>query len=416
MTEIFRTVLNMSITGGIIALAVLLLRIPLKRAPRWITCALWMVVFLRLAVPVSFSSQLSLLSGIGAPAPENGAVAYFSTDTASPANHAIDGITNDSQTLLTTESFSQSANSLAPTPQASADPMQIWLAIGTIIWLIGMAGLLLYAAIQYLRLHKQVRDAVRTELDVFETDAVAAPFVMGIFKPRIILPIGMKSNERESVLLHERAHIYRLDHVVKPVAFLILTLHWFNPIVWLAFRLFCDDLEASCDERAIRALDREKIAIYGEALLRLGTRKMAFSGGPLAFGEHCTKERIVNVLNYKKPAFWIVAAALLASGATAIILLANPLVPPRQAVEPTVKELDLVDMQPSAFEQQTFDITEPRGNVAGGNVSPQVDFYIDLSLLGDKSVSAETVVNFANQLANGQNYIQTYLKKNAECC
>lgn len=419
MTEIFRTVLNMSITGGIIALAVLLLRIPLKRAPRWITCALWMVVFLRLAVPVSFSSQLSLLSGIGAPAPENGAVTYFSTDTASPANHAKSSIANDSQTLPATESFSQSANSLAPTPQASADPMQIWLAIGTIIWLIGMVGLLLYAAIQYLRLHKQVRDAVRTELDVFETDAVTAPFVMGILKPRIILPIGMKSNERESVLLHERAHIYRLDHVVKPVAFLILTLHWFNPIVWLAFRLFCDDLEASCDERAIRALDREKIAIYGEALLRLGTRKMAFSGGPLAFGEHCTKERIVNVLSYKKPAFWIVAAALLTAVAAAIILLANPTVPPKKAIEPTVKEPISEQKKASDFDFQELVVPDSKsGGITeiSGNIGDFLFYRCDISVLGDKSVSADTLAKFVNQLANGQSYIQAYLKINAKGC
>ena len=416
MTDIFRTVLNMSITGGIIALAVLLLRIPLKHAPRWITCALWMVVFLRLAVPVSFSSQISLLSGIGAPAPENGVVTYFSAESVSQVNDAIDGITNDSQTLTATESLSQSMNSLASTPQASADPMQIWLAIGTIIWLIGMAGLLLYAAIQYLRLHNQVRDAVRTELDVFETDAVTAPFVMGILKPRIILPIGMKASERESVLLHERAHIYRLDHVVKPVAFLILTLHWFNPIVWLAFRLFCDDLEASCDERAIRALEREKIAIYGEALLRLGTRKMAFSGGPLAFGEHCTKERIVNVLNYKKPAFWIVILAVLAAVITAIALLTNPIVRPRQAVEPSIKEVELFQTQASDFDQESYDASESGAFAVGGNVPRLLEYVISIDVLGDKSVTAESLADFVNQLAYGQAYIEAYLKKNAEGC
>jgi beta-lactamase regulating signal transducer with metallopeptidase domain len=187
---------------------------------------------------------------------------------------------NESQSLPLTQSASESMSSFAPAPQASADPMQIWLAIGTIVWAIGVVTLLLYALIQYIRLHARVHDAVRTELDVYETDAVTSPFVIGIFKPRIILPVGMSARERESVLLHERAHIYRFDHVAKPLAFLILT-SIVQSVVWLSFRLFCDDMEASCDERAIRALDREKIAFYGETLLRLGTRKTAFSGARL---------------------------------------------------------------------------------------------------------------------------------------
>lgn len=414
MTEAFRTVINMSITGGIAALAVILLRIPLKRSPRWISCALWMVVFLRLLLPFSFSSPVSLLNGIGAPEPENGVVTYLSYDLSdAEAGQIFDTESVPTSSLLPTSSTS---TSLAPTPQASADPIQIGLAIGSAIWLAGAAVILIRAIYLYAKLHIRVRGAVFVEPGVYETDSVESPFVLGIFRPRIILPLTLLRQERELVLLHEQAHIYRYDYLLKPLSFLILAVHWFNPLVWIAFRLFCDDMEASCDERAIRSLEREQIAQYGETLLRLGTRKAAFAAGPLAFGEHCTKERIVNVLNYKKPVFWIVAVTVLAAIAAAIVLLANPILRPKQAVEPSIKELDLVNMQPSAFEQQTFDVTLPGGYVAGGNASSQVSVFIDLTLLGDKIVSAESIVDFMNQVANGHNYIQTYLKINAEGC
>ena len=429
MTTLFRAILNMSVTGGIAAIAVLLLRLPLKRAPRWISCALWVVVFLRLVLPFSFSSPVSLLGGIGAPAPENGVVTYLSNTAAEPATGVAGNIANESQSLPIDGSISQSVNALVPAPQASADPLQIWFAIGAIVWAIGAAGLLLYAAIQYLHWRARVRDAVRTEPDVYETDAVTSPFVIGIFKPRIILPVGMSARERESVLLHERAHIYRFDYLAKPATFLILTLHWFNPIVWLAFRLFCDDMEASCDERAIRALDREKIALYGETLLRLGTRKTAFSGGPLAFGEHCTKGRIVNVLNYKKPAFWIVALAVLAAVTTAIVLLANPMETPKEIIEPTIspfqveapsiKELKPVDIKASDFEVQAFVVPDSNSRTTtmiGGDIGDQLQYKLDISVLGDTTVLSDDVAAFANRLANGQNYISMFLEKNAAGC
>ena len=331
MSALLQTVLNMSVTGGIAALCVLLLRVVLKRAPRWISCALWMVVFLRLIVPVSFSSSVSLLGRVGAPAPENGVVTYLSNEMMQPESNVMPTTPN-----VTQQSLGKSSASLAPTPQASADPLQIWLAIGSAVWGCGICAILLRASMSYFRLKRRVRDAVFLEPGVFETDAVDTPFVIGFIRPRIILPINMTSQARELVLGHERAHILRLDHLTKPVAFLIASIHWFNPLVSIAFRYFCDDMEASCDERAVRSLERSEIAAYGETLLRFGTRLMRLAGGPLAFGEHCTKERIVNVLNYKKPVFWVVAFALLAAVSAAIVLLANPIVPPKQAIEPSI--------------------------------------------------------------------------------
>ena len=415
MNDVFRAILNMSVTGGIAVLAVALLRIPLKRAPRWISCALWAVVFLRLVVPVSFSAPVSLLGGIGAPEPVNGTVVYLA-DQATLTGQSGNTAQDTAGIFSAPSSAVESAASLAPTPQASADPMQIWLAVGMTVWLVGIAVILLYAIVQYIRLKRRVSDAVRSELDVYETDAVTSPFVTGFLRPRIILPLGMRANERRLVLLHERAHIYRYDYLAKPAAFLILTLHWFNPLVWLAYRLFCDDMEASCDERAMKACNREEIAAYGETLLRLGTQRAAFAAGPLAFGEHCTKERIINVLNYKKPTFWIVLASVILAIAAAIFLMANPIVRPKQAVAPTIKELDLIDFKASEFDQEWYDVPQSGAICVGGNPSPLVDYTMDLSVLGNKRISAEKISDFVNQLVNGQTYIKAYLRKNAEGC
>ena len=372
------------------------------------------MVFLRLVVSVSFSSPVSLLGNIGAPEPVNGAVTYLADQSAltgQPGNQ----VQTSSGVFSALASAEESVNSLAPTPQASADPMQIWLAVGMTVWLIGIAGLLLYAIVQYFRLHRRVSEAVRSELDVYETDAVTSPFVMGVFRPRIILPVGMSASERRLVLLHERAHIGRLDHVTKPIAFLILTMHWFNPLVWLAFRLLCDDLEASCDERAMKACNRDEIAAYGETLLRLGTQRAAFAAGPLAFGEHCTKERIINVLNYKKPSFWIVIAAVILAVAAAIVLLTNPLIKPRQAVEPTIEELNIPLLSASDFDQASYDVPED-GGFGVGIGTGLYHLGMDSRVLGEKPLSAKTVADFANQLSGGQAYIKAYLKKNAAGC
>ncbi|MEN6594724.1 MAG: M56 family metallopeptidase [Clostridiaceae bacterium] len=441
MTELFRTILNMSVTGAIAVLGLLLLRFPLRRAPRWIRCALWAVVFLRLAVPFSFSAPVSLLGGVGAPAPENGMVTYIAVDNAAALINDS-GIASEASVPIASELSAESAVSLAPTPQASVDPTQIWLAVGSAVWLTGTAGILLYAVILYARLRRRVGDAVLVEPGVFETDAVTSPFVIGVLRPRIILPVDMDQGTRELVLRHERAHIKRFDHVAKPAAFLLLAVHWFNPLVWLAFHLFCEDMETCCDEQAIRALTREQIAAYGESLLRLGTRRVSFAGGPLAFGEHCTKGRIMNVLNYKKPAFWVIAAAIVLAVGAAVVLLANP-VSLNTARELTDDELQYVEIEVTGdiqmvsyysprftsqkavkeglpdlnkFEPQTSATLLRYDLIDGISMRFDPDVRLDLSLLNDTDNYANMFTDFFERLANGQLYIQAYLQKNATGC
>ena len=416
----------MSVTGSIAVLGVLLLRFPLKRAPRWIVCALWTVVFLRLALPFSFSAPVSLLGGVGAPAPENGVVTYVAKDGV-PALIDVTETVSVQNTLSAEQLSTESADSLEPTPQASADPPQIWFAIGTAVWLTGAAGILLYAVISYARLRRKAADAVLAEPGVFETDAVASPFVLGIVRPRILLPVDLTGEPRALVLRHERAHIRRLDHLAKPAAFLLLAMHWFNPLIWLAFRFFCDDMEASCDESAIRQLNRAQIAAYGETLLRLGTRRASFAGGPLAFGEHCTKGRIMNVLNYKKPAFWVILVAILAALTTTVVLLANPLEQPKKAVAPVLEAEDLWEFRvdTSAKEEKPlFDKStrsqandEAEESTLRGTVGSLCSIQLDINLFGEEASERDRAIEaFLKQLADGQTYIRAYLRLNAVGC
>lgn len=432
MTEVFRTILNMSVTGSIVALCVALLWMPLKKVPRWIRCALWAVVFIRLFVPFSFSAPISLLGSIGAPAPVNGVVTYISADTVQGIPDWMNETTVPG-TVLESELLPERMPN-AKNVQTTTDAKQTNLiAVGTAVWLSGTGLMLLYAGIQYLLLKKRLGDAVLTEPGVYETDAVEAPFVFGILKPRIILPVDFPSESRALVLRHERAHIARRDHIAKPALFIVLSLHWFNPLAWLAYRFYCEDMEASCDERAIRSMNREQIAAYGETLLRFGTRRVSFAGGPLAFGEHCTKRRIMNVLNYKKPAFWVILVALLAALATTAVLLANP-VSLNTAEEPTDDELEYVAVRVSG-DIKTENIANPHyvpqkavkeGLPDLNEFEPQtsatflrfdlndtLSLRLDPTALRDQDTVEKQFSNLLERLANGQIYIQAYMKKNA---
>lgn len=294
MDAVFLKILNMSITAACIALAVTALRFLLKKAPRWISYALWSIVLFRLICPVSFPSALSLLGRFGAPVAEGGAMIYI-------------------------------PKSFAPSMPALADAMDsVWLTLGVAVWLLGMAAMLCYSLAAHLSLKRKIADATRVEGNVYETDAIASPFVYGILKPRIYLPLGLSEAERRYVLLHERTHIARRDYLVKPFALLTLAVHWFNPVVWFAFKLMNLDMEMSCDERVIREFNRQETADYGEALLRLRVKRPLVAGSPVAFNENGTTGRIRNVLNYKKPAFWAVALAVAAAAVACVCLVSNP--------------------------------------------------------------------------------------------
>lgn len=310
MTDVFLGFLNRSLVAAVLILAVLILRLVFKRAPKWLLCALWALAAVRLACPFSIESVLSLVPSAEPVQPEIITSAHPAITSGIPA---VDAIVNPPL-----------AAAFTPSPAQSANPLQIWTFIAACIWLLGIAVLLLYAAISALRLRLRVRTAVRLEGNVYQSEFVRSPFILGVIFPRIYLPYGLPEDAQAMVLAHERAHLRRGDQLWKPLGYLILTAYWFNPVCWLAYLLFCRDIEAACDEKVVRELGEGCKEAYSRALLACSVPRKLITACPLAFGETGVKTRIKSVLNYKKPAFWVILAALLASVAVAVCFLTDP--------------------------------------------------------------------------------------------
>ena len=311
MDQFISVLLTMTAAATAAALAVMVLRILLKKAPRWLTCALWLLVFLRMVCPVSFQAPVSL-------------VPDTLTQTAQqavslPVRQTADPVQAEPQSAPV--SLEPAQEETLPVPQAETITLSQVLFP---LWAVGAAGALLWAAGSYLRLRRRISDAVLLQGNVYESDRIDTPFVCGFFRPRIYLPVGLSPADRPYVLLHEQAHIRRLDHLTKPLAYLALCVHWFNPVLHLAFRLFCRDVEGACDQAVIRDFDREKTAGYAAALLHLGRRRTLPQAVPLAFGEEDAKGRIRHVLDYKNPRLLVLLAAVVVCVIAAVVILANP--------------------------------------------------------------------------------------------
>ncbi len=310
MAQIFLQMFNMSISASYIVLAVLLLRLLFKKAPKWIAVALWGVVAVRLVCPFSVESMLSLIPSAQVVSPN------IMTEEMPTIHTGISAANSILNPII--------SGSFAPQPGASANPLQILVPICTAAWLAGVLALLMYAAFSYVRLKKTVATAVRYQDNVYQTEKVSSPFVLGIIKPKIYLPFHMSEQDIKPVVAHEKAHIRRGDHLWKPLGFLLLALYWFNPLMWVGYILLCRDIELACDEKVIKALDSDARAGYSQALLACSVNRRMIAACPLAFGEIGVKERVKSVLNYKKPAFWLIAVSLVACVAVAVCFLTNP--------------------------------------------------------------------------------------------
>lgn len=309
MAEIFQKALNMSIAAGWLILAVIALRLLLRRAPKRFRLLLWAVVGLRLALPWSIESALSLIPSAQT-LPEG--IMLERAPVLDTGISALNGAINPGFTAAFT-----------PELGASANPLQVLLPIAAALWMLGAAAMLLWALVSWLSLRKRVREAVRLEENVYECE-IASPFVLGLFRPRIYLPFSLENGERELVLAHERAHITAGDHIIKPLGWLLLAAHWYNPLVWLAYALFCRDIELACDERVVRGLSLSDRADYSQALLDLSRPRGGVRACPLAFGESSVKGRVKSVLCYKKPAFWLVLLAVVVCVGAAVCFLTDP--------------------------------------------------------------------------------------------
>ncbi len=310
MEAIFLRLLNMSITASWLVLAVIMLRFLLKKAPKFLTVALWAMVAVRLIFPFSIESIFSLIPS-SEPIPQN--IVYSSK----PAiNTGIDAFNSTVNPII--------SESLAPNPGDSANPLQIITAVAAVVWLIGIGVMLIYSLISYLYLRKKTRISLLYKDDIYFCDNIDTPFILGIFRPRIYLPSGMEADNTDYVIRHEKAHLKRKDHFWKPLGFALLSVYWFNPILWIAYILLCRDIELACDEKVIKDFDTHNKKGYSEALITCSVHRRTVMACPLAFGEVGVKSRIKSVLNYKKPTFWIIATALVACIALAVCFLTDP--------------------------------------------------------------------------------------------
>lgn len=311
MAAVFLKLLNLSISASWLVLAVLVLRLISKRSPKWMNVLLWGIVALRLTLPFSIESALSLIPSAETVSPA--AVQFAPAPTITSGVSVIDNAVNPSLS----EHF-------AAVPTASVNPLYVGAYLAGWVWLIGLGAMLLYALVSYLRLRRRVSVSLPIQDHIYLCDAISSPFILGVVKPRIYLPSGLDEVQRQNVLAHEQAHLARRDHWWKPLGFALLAVYWFNPVLWLAYALLCRDIELACDERVIRTMDESAVKTYSTVLLACSMPRKAAITCPLAFGEVGVKERVRNALHYKKPAFWVVAASVAVCVVVAVCFLTDP--------------------------------------------------------------------------------------------
>ena len=315
MSNLFSQVLNMSMTGSVVILLVMLARLILKRAPKIYSYALWSVVLFRLLCPVAFTAPVSVLNALEPEvqeASESTSVVYFLPADVRQASDF---------TFVPAEN--QSGTEGVKAGESEHTHLDL-ITVISYVWIIGTGTMILYSVLQYIRLKLKVVGAMAYRGNVYRADYIDTPFVMGIFSPKIYLPSDVPMNERKYIIAHERHHIRRCDHIIKLLAYFALCIHWFNPLVWVAFILAGKDMEMSCDEAVIRKMGSQIRADYSASLLRLATHKKIIAGMPLAFGEGDTKGRVMNMAKWEKPRLWVSLICLLLCTTILVACAVNP--------------------------------------------------------------------------------------------
>lgn len=308
LERLFISILNMSLIGSYAILFVLIARLLLKKAPTIFSYALWGIVLFRLLCPYSFESAVSLIPTSETPIAQD--IIY------SPAPQINTGIAV----------LDSMVNPMLPVPNdmASVNPIQVWLFIGAVIWAFGMLAILIYCIVAFVNLKRNLIGATHLKDNIYLVDHIPSPFVMGLWKPKIYLPSSLSDSEKDFIIAHERCHLKRFDHASRILGFATLAVHWFNPLVWLAFIISGKDMELSADEAVMKKMHKDIRTEYSQTLLRFSTVKKMIHATPLAFGEGDTKNRVKNVLNYQKPAIWVIAVAIIAVLGIGVGLIANP--------------------------------------------------------------------------------------------
>ena len=323
MDKMFLAILNMSLTGAFVIAAICVARLPLKKAPKIISYALWAVAGFRLVFPFSIESVLSLIPFRATPIPADIAMQPI------PRIDSGIAIVNDAVSSILP----------AAIPYYSANPLQIWIAVAAVVWLAGLVVMLVYGIVSFFVLKRKMKAAKHAEANIYEAENIKSPFVLGVLSPKIFLPAGLSGHERRYILLHEQTHIRRRDHIVKFVAYFALCLHWFNPFAWLAFALMCADMEMSCDERVVKELGGDICGDYSMSLVRIAAGRRIPAGSPLAFGEGGMKARVKRILRFKKP-----SRAIIAASAVLVVALSLGFAVNRAVSEPPL-EAELIEME-----------------------------------------------------------------------
>lgn len=310
MDSVFLQLVNVSITAGWVVLAILLLRLVLKKAPKWTRCLLWLVAGVRLVFPFSIESIFSLIP---------------SAKTIDTAKHLARPYIDTGFSVIDNRINDYLGDRFFEGVTVPTDYFSNIVRIAAVVWVIGMTAMLLYSLISYVRLRRSLRTATLLRDNLWESEAVKFPFILGVIRPKIYLPYHLNTESARYVIAHERAHLKRRDHWIKPIAFALLCIYWFNPLMWVAYILLCRDIELACDEKVIRTMGKEERQVYSMTLVQHSISRRHIAACPLAFGEVGVKERIKTVMHYKKPAFWLILTALLLCGIAAVCFLTNPL-------------------------------------------------------------------------------------------
>ncbi len=351
MEGVFLKVLNMAVNASWLILAVVVLRLLLRRSPRWIFCLMWALVAFRLICPLTLKGALSLIPS-AEPIPQD--IAMMGTPSIDSGIQAVDHVVNP----VVQEYFT-------PDPATSMNPLQGVVFLASAVWLLGIALMLIYAAVSYYRVCKKVRVSMPLEEHrVFACDGIRTPFILGVFRPAVYVPSDLSEERLDYVLAHERAHLKRKDHWWKPLGFLILSVYWFHPLCWLSYILFCRDLELCTDESVIKEKSLAYRKSYSEALLACSVPGRKSVACPLAFGEVGVKARIKSVLNYRKPAFWMILAAIAALLAVVFCFLSDP-------SEDTREEDQGTSTEGTPQETEASQNAELPGETAEENLTPE---------------------------------------------
>ncbi len=325
MSQVFLHIVNISISASVVIVAVLVLRSLLKKAPKWTAVLLWSIVAIRLICPFSFESAFSLIPSAETVSPS------IITDTEPKISTGFPTLNSAVNPII--------SSSFSPAQEGGTEKLQILITVLTAVWIAGIIAFAVYTFISYIKVKRNIGTAVLFKDNIYKSENVSSPFVLGIIKPKIYLPVGISEKDMPFVVAHEQAHIRRKDHLWKPFGFLLLTLYWFNPLMWLGYILLCKDIELACDEKVIKDLDHAGRADYSETLLSCSVNRKMISACPIAFGEVGVRSRVKSILSYKKPAFWIIIVAVITCAVCAVCFLTNPKEKPNGETEQSIEEL-----------------------------------------------------------------------------